>query len=305
MSLEHNLGRSISLGSIDELRSNSFKSTSQRVFSHRTIPSRNSSLATIESASAQQRAPRPVTVCDVEDVRTLSQLRKDPLFVDLQEGRPVDFILPPSIEDEATPLMSYSMRSTRSFSHRTGRSGQIAPLLVRSTSIRQDLDRMTCQQKIPMFVPSEIIKPGFNRPTFPSRVSSRSVTVTATQVQSADVIKEQLSNSSIEALTEASDWSTTAQLNPHGFGSVQDDEEVEPGMDEQLKNLRWTKAKRRLNTVTRRQTFVTAVHSKSATLANAEKEKGERSFKKTCGIYARRCRRMSISAKPQSSEKSL
>ena len=207
--------RSISLGSIDELRSNSFVSTQQRVFSVPTIPSRQSSLAG-PTCLTPKRSPRTLSVCDVEDMVNLSQLRNVPMFVDIQQGHDVDFIFPssssmgtPSISSRRPSIGSkaYSYRSLQEKESRT-------PLLVRSLSIKNGYAEVRGKEKIPLFVPSRIIKPAAGRLMIPERQSSRSSPNARLRAGDAaqDSHSDRQENHSKEALSEASDWSTTVQF---------------------------------------------------------------------------------------------
>lgn len=207
--------RSISLGSIDELRSNSFVSTQQRVFSVPTIPSRRSSLAG-SACVTPKRSPRTLSVCNAEDMLNLSQLQDVPMFVDIQKGHDVDFIFPssssmdtPSISSRRPSLGSkaYSYRALREKESRT-------PLLVRSSSIKNGYAEVGGQEKVPLFVPSRIIKPAAGRLMVPERQSSRSSPDARLRVENAaqDCHSDRQENHSKEALSEASDWSTTVQF---------------------------------------------------------------------------------------------
>ncbi|KAF7513893.1 hypothetical protein GJ744_006507 [Endocarpon pusillum] len=207
--------RSISLGSIDELRSNSFVSTQQRVFSVPIIPSRRSSLAG-STCLTPKRTPRTLSVCNVEDMINLSQLRDVPMFVDIQKGHDVDFIFPSSSSMD-TPSISSRRPSvgSKAYSYRAPREKESrTPLLVRSSSIKNGYAEVRGKEKIPLFVPSRIIKPAAGRLTIPERQSSRSSPDTRLRVEDAaqDSHFDRQKNYSKEALSEASDWSTTVQF---------------------------------------------------------------------------------------------
>lgn len=207
--------RSISLGSIDELRSNSFVSTQQHIFSVPTVPSRRSSLAG-STCLTPKRSPRTLSVCDVEDTINLSQLRNDPIFVDIQKGHDVDFIFPysSSMNTPSLPPLRLSIGSNahsyRSLQEKESRT----PLLVRSSSINNEYAEVCGNEKIPLFVPSQIIKPAAGRLMIPERQSSLSTPNTRLKVGDATQSShsDRQENHSKEALSEASDWSTTVQF---------------------------------------------------------------------------------------------
>ncbi|ERF72530.1 hypothetical protein EPUS_02811 [Endocarpon pusillum Z07020] len=206
---------SISLGSIDELRSNSFVSTQQRVFSVPTIPSRRSSLP-VSPCLTPKRSPRTLSVCNVEDMINLSQLRDVPMFVDIQKGHDVDFIFPSSSSMD-TPSISSRRPSigSKAYSYRALREKESkTPLLVRSSSIKNGYAEFRGNEKIPLFVPSRIIKPAAGTLMIPERQSSRSSPDTRLGVEDAaqDSHSDRQENHSKEALSEASDWSTTVQF---------------------------------------------------------------------------------------------
>jgi hypothetical protein len=213
------LPRSISLGSIDELRSNSFMSTQQRVFSVPTVPSRRSSLVG-SACSTPRQSPRIVGVCDVDDLSSLSQLRREPMFVDIQEGHEVNFVFPAKAADVQRPSSSPLRPSIgpKSKSYRSLRQPDSSPLLVRSSGIKSGLEQTNGQKKIPLFVPSHIIKPAAGKFSIPGRQSSRPVQDGALSVGDAAHDNERYpkqENPSKETLSEESDWSTTVQFEAH------------------------------------------------------------------------------------------
>jgi hypothetical protein len=213
--LDSGMPRSISLGSIDELRCNSFVATQQRVFSVPTVPSRGSSLKS-STWSTPRRGPRAVSLCDVDDLMNLSQLRTDPMFVDIQEGHQVDFVFPPSLDvndNSVSPLKAAS--GSKSYSYRSLRQkDSLTPLLVRSSSIKSGLEEIRGKEKIPLFVPSHIIKPALDSDTIPERHSSWPSPDARLRVGDAahDEKPNGPENHSKEALSDASDWSTTVQF---------------------------------------------------------------------------------------------
>ena len=205
---ERSSPRAISLGSIDELRSNAYTSTKQRVFSMTSIPSRRSSLVSASHTSSSRQSPRPVTLCDPSEVRKLSERHKNPLCIDLQEGHQVDFVFPPSARGchditQPRPLMNLKAKPYRSLSQNMS-----APLLVRGSCLQQN------QQKVPLFVPSMIVKPVVDKPYNPDRLASIPTTNLALSVGDAaeDLYLSRKGARSLEILSEASDWSITGQF---------------------------------------------------------------------------------------------
>lgn len=205
--------RSTSLGSIDELRSNSFVSSQQRIFSVPYIPSRQSSLVGW-SRSAPKEPLRRISICDVEDMTSLNRLHRDPMFVGIQEGHQVDFVLPPSNMHSSLSSPSRLSSDSRSSSYRSMRQKEATPLLVRSSSTASGLEQTHSKAKIALFVPSQIVKPASGRLPIPERLSSRAFPEAA--VKSGDahegVPSKRQENHSKEALSEKSDWSTTVQF---------------------------------------------------------------------------------------------
>jgi hypothetical protein len=206
--------RSISLGSIDELRCNSFVSTQQRVFSVPTMPSRRLSLLGSTPSTPRQRL-RTLSVGEFDDLASLSQLRRDPMFVGIHEGSQVNFVFPTSSDTQNRPI-SPSRRSidSRPHSYRSWRQKDSTPLLVRSSNIQSSLEASRDETKIPLFVPSQIIKPDAGRLLVPERRSSRPSPDQAVDVGDAaqDEPSPRRENHSKEALSDDSDWSTTVQF---------------------------------------------------------------------------------------------
>jgi hypothetical protein len=153
------------------------------------------------------------------DMINLNQLRSDPMFVDIQEGHQVDFIFPSS-SDVPTSAISPPRPSigSKAYSYRSLRQKQsTTPLLVRSSSMKSGLEGVRGEEKVPLFVPSQIIKPAGVRLVIPERQSSRLCPGTA--LNDGDAAQDTRSNGhenqSKEALSEASDWSTTVQFEAH------------------------------------------------------------------------------------------
>ena len=167
-----------------------------------------------------------MTVCDSDDIQSLNQLRKDPLFVDLQEGRDVDFVFPPSAEFSSSAMVPRSHYGSKANLHHTLHRNRSSPLLVRSSSIKQGLEQASYHQKIPLYVPSRIIKPASIPPPVPRRASSLSTSDPPVSIGDAGCGRHagfQAYNST-EALSEASEWSTTVQ-----FGALDRDlDDLEP-----------------------------------------------------------------------------
>jgi hypothetical protein len=212
------LPRAISLGSIDELRCNSFVSTQQRVFSMPNIPnipSRQSSLVA-STCSTTRRSARTLSICEVGDMLNLGQLRNDPMFVDIQEGHQVDFIFPSSSDVHTSPISPpRASIGSKAYSYRSLRQkDSTTPLLVRSASIKSGLEGVRGKEKVPLFVPSQIIKPLGSRLMIPERQSSRLCPSAALNVGDGapNARSNGQENRSKEALSEASDWSTTVQF---------------------------------------------------------------------------------------------
>lgn len=197
---DHTLPRSISLGSIAELRSSAFTATSQRVFRHSNTPSSTS----LDPVAPSKTLRRPTTMSDVDDLASLDQLRESPLFVDMQPGHQANFYFPITENSNATLIRP---RSFKSYSYRNVRRRQTTPLLVRSTSIKQGLERTNYQKKIPLFVPSAVLKPQVQS-LFPRRVSSL---VAADPDAHNDWCDPASDASSITRYSRASGWSIAPQ----------------------------------------------------------------------------------------------
>ena len=231
--------RSISLGSIDELRCNSFISTQQRVFSVPTMPAPRSSQG-CSTPSTPKRTLQTLSVCDIEDLDSLSQLRRDPMFVGIQPGHQVKFVFPPS-SDGRTPSISPSRPSigSRPPSHLSLRQQDSAPLLVRSANIENSLEETRGKAKIPIFVPSQIVKPDPSRILIPERKSSRLFPNRALRVGDAaqDESSQEQGNHSKEALSEESDSSTTVQFEAPKQEVFQPKPEASVGPDLRLSTM--------------------------------------------------------------------
>lgn len=207
--------RSISLGSIDELRCNSFVSTKQRVFSVPTMPSYPSSLAA-SIPSTPRTSLRTLSVCDFDDLASLNQLRRDPMFVGIHGAQQVDFIFPASsdLQNSSVSPSRPSLLGSKAHSHHSSRQNDSTPLLVRSSHIQSGLEETRGTAKIPLFVPSQIIKPDAGRLLASERQTSRPSSNAALKVGDSVQNKpsQRQENHSKEALSEESDWSTTVQF---------------------------------------------------------------------------------------------
>lgn len=208
------LPRSISLGSIDELRCNSFVSSQRRVFSVPTIPSRQSSLVG-RTCSTVRRPPRALSVFDVGDLVSPSPLRIDPMFVDIQEGHQVHFVFPAALDDR-NPSVSPQRPPTclKAHSYQSLRNRESDPSFLQSFGIKSVSDETRGRAKIPLFVPSRIIKPAAHMLLIPERQSSR--LAPDAMLRYGDAAQDEplsaQENCSREAPSDASDWSTTVQL---------------------------------------------------------------------------------------------
>lgn len=137
------------------------------------------------------------------------------MFVDIQEGHQVDFVFPTSSDGHTRSVsLPKSFIGPKAHSYRSLRQNDSTPLQVRSSSIRSGLEEARGTTKIPLFVPSHIIKPVTGMLPIPERQSSRLFPDAALRVGDAaqdEQIKGQ-ENRSKETLSEASDWSTTVQF---------------------------------------------------------------------------------------------
>ena len=208
------LPRSISLGSIDELRCNAFVSNQRRIFSVPAVPSRHSSLVGT-TCSTPGRPRRTLSVCDAGSLIDRRQPRGDPMFVDIQEGHQVNFVFPPSSDERSpSPSPGRSSIGPKAHSYQSLRQKQLSPLLVRSSRFKSRYDEARGKEKIPLFVPSRIVKPATGRLLIPERQSSRLSPDAALRCR-GEAQDEQFSrqeNHSREAPSDASDWSTTVQF---------------------------------------------------------------------------------------------
>lgn len=219
-----------------------------------SIPSRRSSLVDSLHITAR-RSIRSLSVCDVGDLTSLSQIRKDAIFVEIREGHRVNFIFPSSLEVH-TPSISVPRQSTSSKAHsyRSLRHKEPTPFLVRLSSIKSEFDTTRDKEKIPLFVPSQIIKPAASRLMIPERQSSRLAPEAALRVgDGADNEHfNRKENRSKEALSEASDWSTTAQFEAPKQEAFQPESETCVAPDLSLTLIQESQAERGKSSESRR-----------------------------------------------------
>lgn len=212
--------RSLSLGSIDEQSSNSIF-PQPRVLSMPMLPyprpfSRGPS-------PLARRPPRVLNVYDSERMPRIEQLRRDPMFVGLQGGHEVNFVFPRPYSSHTPPPSRHSTYSTCS------RRDSDSVVLLRSPSITNHVERSSGHSKVPLFVPSQIIKPvGPLKPFEHEEVLPQDHSPSSFNpqlVNAPEETKPSRSNGrpSKESMSCASDWSTTVQ-----FESTL--EEIEPSM---------------------------------------------------------------------------
>lgn len=70
------------------------------------------SQADLDQTPSLAPVERPVT-CDAEDVRSLSQLHQDLLFVDMPNGHQTNFVFPPSAEERSASVVPHSLLARR------------------------------------------------------------------------------------------------------------------------------------------------------------------------------------------------
>jgi hypothetical protein len=212
---DHSLSRSTSSrrslpGSIDELLRSSFVATSQCAFSFSNTASERVSQTNLELTPFLTTTVRPVTPYDVEDVGSLNQLHQDPLFVDMPHGHQTNFIFPPSRDESGARVLYRPLRSSKARSNRNLRHTQTTPPLIRPTSIKQGFQHGDYQQKVPLYVPSQIIKPKGPSLFLPCQVSS--LAQADPEVQTLDNMNDEIGavsdESSMDRFSKASEWST-------------------------------------------------------------------------------------------------
>jgi hypothetical protein len=243
---------------------------------------------------------RPVTLHDVEDVRSLNQLRQDPLFVDMPNGHQSNFIFPPLAEESGARVVPHSLRTSKSRSYRNLRETQTLPLLIQSTSMDQALEFITNQQKVPLYTPSEIIGPEGTPPLFPCQVSSLAPADSALVAWDGmnDDILAVPDQSSISSLSRASEWSTKED-RAHG------QESDHPSLRSEDPSVRsgdigpWWKGQRFLaifkKVVPHHQPLQTLHESEILSELEAEKNNCREPFRRTWRFYAR-CMKQKLGA---------
>ena len=298
MVADHSLPRSTSFqrfspGSIDELPRSSFVATPQRVFSSSRTPSERASQTNLEPRPFLTTVARPVTLYDVDDVGSLNQLREDPLFVDMPHGHQTNFIFPPPGDESSARVLYRPLRSSKTKSNRNLRHTQTMPFLIRPTSIEQGFQRGDYQQRVPLYVPSQIIK--LKRPilSLPPRVSSLSQADPAVQTldNMNDEIRAVSDEYSMNRLSKASEWSTQedrAHCRDDDHPSLRsEDPSVKSG------DLRpWWKGQRFLAVFKKAVAYRPALESVNplGRPSQTRPEEGERQgpFKRTRWVYAQR-----------------
>ena len=285
--------RGILPGSIDELRSNSFVTASQRAFSFSGVPPGRSPPFSSDQIPRAAPVARPVTLFDVDDVRDVNQLRQDPLFVDMPNGHQTNFIFPPSTEDPGGLVGPRSLRGQKTRSYRNLRQTPNMPLLIRSTSIKKGLESANHRQKIPLYTPAQIITPRGAPISFSRRVSSlaRADPALGTLDDMNDEISVAVDRSSSNRLSRASMWSTKED-RAHCQGSK------DPSIRSEDPSIKsgdlgpWWKRQRFLavfkNVALSRPATETITGSQVLSQTETETEDRREPFKRTCGFYARR-----------------
>jgi hypothetical protein len=129
------------------------------VFSFSGVSLGRSSQADLDQTPSLAPVERPVTLCDAEDVRSLSQLRQNLLFVDMPNGHLTNFVFPPSAEERSASVVPHSLPSSKTRFYRNLHQTRTTPLLIHSTSTKQGLERRNYQQNVPIYTPSRVIKP--------------------------------------------------------------------------------------------------------------------------------------------------
>lgn len=298
MAADHSLPRSTSSrrflpGSIDELRSSSIVATSQCVFSFSRTASERASQTNLEPTPFLTTVARPVTLYDVEDVGSLNQLRQDPLFVDMPHGHQTNFIFPPSGDESSARVLYRPLRGSKARSNRNLRHTQTTPLLIRPTSMKQGFQRGDYQQKVPLYVPSQIIKPKGPILFLPRQVSSLAQADPAVQTldNMNDEIRAVSDESSMNRHSRASEWSTQEDR-----AHCRDDDH--PSLRSEDPSVKsgdlgpWWKGQRFRAVFKKAAAYRPALESVNpsgrSSQTKPEKENRQCPFKRTCGFYAQR-----------------
>jgi hypothetical protein len=298
MAADHSLPRPTSSrrslpGSIDEPLRGSFVATSQCVFGFSRTASERASQTNLEPTPFLTTVARPVTPHDVEDVGSLNQLRQDPLFVDMPYGHQTNFIFPPSGDESSARVLYRPLRSSKARSNRNLRQTQTTPLLIRPTNIKQEFQRGDYQQKVPLYVPSQIIKPKAPILFLPRRASS--LAQADPEVQTLDDMNDEIravsDESSMNRLSKASEWSTQEDR-----AHCRDDDH--PSLRSEDPSVKsgdlgpWWKGQRFRAVFKKVAAYHPALEpvnpSGRPSQTKPEKEECQDPFKRTCGFYAQR-----------------
>jgi hypothetical protein len=166
------------------------------------------------------------------------------------------------------------------------------PLLIRSTSVKQGFQCGDYQQKVPLYVPSQIIKPKGPIPFLPRRVSLAQADLAAQALDNVnDEIRAVSDESSVNRLSNASEWSTQedrAHCRDDDHPSLRSEDpivksgDLGPWWKGQIFRAVLKKA------VAYRPTLESVYPSGRPSETEPEKGKSQGPFKRTCGFYARR-----------------
>lgn len=210
--------RSISFGRLEELQGNAFALTQLRNYSLQAVRQGVAFDSTESLPSLPHALPRTVSLNNIENIRRSQALQKEPLFVDIAKGHQVDIIFPPSslVDDLIPPPRPLASRKAQSYNPL--RSKVSTPVLYRPPSVTA-LPRYN-QRKVPLFVPTEIIKPHSCSQFDPD--------------SSIGDFDQDLRPR--KDLSESSNWSTMVQLGAKGYEIVQPGWETTGGDDPDLLN---------------------------------------------------------------------
>ena len=204
--LDYDVHRAGSLTSIQKAHTRLSAERPRRVYSLQSLVVRKSSITFTDSLPG---TPRRVTVTNFNDLKTSKQPYQEPLCVDLQDSHHVNFILPASATTHQPALenvLSRSLTHRKSHTYASLRCKPSVPALVRSKSAK-DLARLDGPNKIPLYVPSRIIKPE-------DQMSPDSAVGISDSLQVFRPLSE-------GNLSDSSDWSTMVQLGAQGYQIVQ------------------------------------------------------------------------------------
>jgi hypothetical protein len=225
----------------------------------------------------------------VEDVGSLNQLRQDPLFVDISHGHQTNFTSPPSGDGSSARALYRPLRSSKVRSNRNLQHTQTTPLLIRPASIKQGFQRGDYQQKVPLYVPSQIIKAKGPILFLPHQVPSLAQADPAAQTSdnTSDEIRAVSDEYSMNRLSKTSEWSTPedrAHCRDDGHPSLRsEDPSIKSG------DLGpWWKGQRFRAVFKKATSYRPALESVNPSgrpsQTNPEKGKHQGPFKRTCGF---------------------